>query len=102
MQTPLALQLQRTMGETLDNMLSARDVFLHAAPLVSAYIKPDAAHFTTPLLKHISQGRNDRSISITQTKPWQRKQSSTELQRQAQISGATTPNLQSLPRLAAL
>jgi hypothetical protein len=55
MQTPLALQLQRTMGETLDNLLDARDVFLHAAPLGSAYIKTVAAHFTTPLLKHISQ-----------------------------------------------
>jgi hypothetical protein len=102
MQAPLAVHIQRTMGETPDNLPDARDVFLHAAPLGSAYIKPVAAHLATPLLKYISQERNDPSISITQTKPWQRKQSSTELQRQAQISVATTPNLQSLPKLATL
>jgi hypothetical protein len=55
MQAPLAVHLQWTMDETPGNLLNAGNVFLHATPLQSAYIKPVAAHFTTLLLEHTSQ-----------------------------------------------
>jgi hypothetical protein len=55
MQAPLAMHLQWTMGETLDNLLHARNNFLHATHLCLVYIKPVAAHFASPLLKYTSQ-----------------------------------------------